>query len=142
MDRFVLLRVNDPQDGFDHAVVAVVEMTPKLAKKIIARSKEFKKLVRKDPDLVRLTFYNRSVEYHYRDDEVLTEEELNNIDDEVRVSRSKDPFPEDEGENTEYDQMLVDDEDVWWRTSSKHSEVFATTAPFSLKHVAEFAKKD
>lgn len=140
-NRILILNVNDPNDGFDQTAVGVVEMTPSLAKTILTRAKMAKALKAVDPEFQRIEYSSRVVSYFEYDQE-LTVQQQETLVAECPVVLDKSPFSPENEERTEYDLMAVDTEDVWWRTSSKHSEVMSTTSVIHLAEIEQYLAED
>lgn len=138
-DDVMLLDVQDPQDGFSpHIVVAVVKMTKPLAQLILSRAKIAKELKAQDKSFSRLCYWDfHALYYPYRDEDQLPTEQAEALSSECPVFVAELQF-KTQPENTEHDQMIVDDECVWWRTSSKHSQVFSTTSAVMLSEIEKF----
>lgn len=139
--RVMVLGVNDPDDGFDQTVVGVVEMTKELADIIWQRALLAKAIKATDPQFQRVEFSSRVVSYFEYDQE-LTVQQQETLVAECPVILAKSPFNPEKEERTEYDLMAVDTEDVWWRTSSKHSEAMSTTSPIHLVEIEKYLGDD
>ncbi len=137
MNRFIILDVNDVDSGFDDTVVAVVEMTPELAKTILERAKVVKQWKERDSQLLRAVYYSRDVDICAYDQE-LTVEEQETLTSENPVIKEKNPFEGKETERVEYMQMHIDEDDIWWRFSAKHSGVMSETRPIHLNELEKF----
>lgn len=141
MDRVLLLDVQDPHDSFARTVVGVVTMTPQLTAQIFTCAKLARELKEKSSDFQWITFHSSAVDYYEYDDE-LDPEQSNNLVEQIPVFVKENPFPKSSIERTESDQMRIDEEGVWWATSSKHSGEMAHTMFVRFVDIEKFLAED
>lgn len=124
--------------GFDEETVAVLELTPELVQRILARAKLLADAKVQDKALIELYFWDRGASYYSLRDR-LSDDARDALLGEDPVVLAHNPFADDTEENTECDQMIVSDYGVSWLTMSKHSETYAQTPFVSLTELQKHA---
>jgi hypothetical protein len=127
-DRHYVFYIPQPEDSTFSGVFAHVEITPELARTILARSKAFRQLKEKDGAAYSMRYWDSSVEFFSSIDTMEIDTWTDDLETEIMEKGSKTfsekPFEDDEEpERTECDQMIVDEDGVSWKCYAKHTDI-------------------
>ena len=141
---FLLLDVHSGTD-FDGPDFAVVELTLADAKGLLARVETTKKLKAADHEVLRVSYWDGAADYFQSDD---IEDDLTDVDgkevswgDGVFVL---DHLPVKAPENcirVECSQIKVSDDDVFWTTIPKHTDITVETSLVEINVILDIVKR-
>ncbi|MBI2823134.1 MAG: hypothetical protein HYX69_00420 [Planctomycetia bacterium] len=122
---------------------ALVDLTPALAKRILARMDLAARLHRDDISLHELYFWNAEAEFFSTPDDALTEQLPDASDGHVILPEGLE-IPADCFQRTEYDHMIVntvgEECEVFWRSSPKNVFIEITTASLPRELIEQIAR--
>ena len=121
------------ESGFDNRTVAVVNITPDLARLIVARAHLLEEAAAKDDQLWELYFWDDAPTYHAISENDLTKKQREKLEDDERLVLRSDPLEHVPAENTEVDQMILrNDGTVSWTAMPKHVDIYEVTATIPI----------
>lgn len=109
--------------------VAVVDITPELARKILVRRKRMLELIAEDEDLNEMCFVDLAAEFcgvvEYPD----------SLDDPI-------PLPEDfeyEAQKVEGEELVLTENGLWWRCYPRHADITICTQVLEYSFIEKCA---
>lgn len=135
----ILMRGNSTDENYDADISYVfVDLTPRLARLILKRIAEFKRLKKKDSSALETYYWSYEAVYLSYDKVSEKEQEAVNTDLVVDAS-TKITF--DDGARVECNQMIVSDDCVSFTAIPKHSSIYIISEQIPLATIREAAGK-
>jgi hypothetical protein len=135
----ILTQANSSNDQYDADISFVlIDLTPKLARLILKRCAEFKRLKAKDKEALETYYWCGEAIYLRYDDVAAKDQEAVNVD---LIVETKSKLTFEDGQRVECSQMFVDEDSVTFTAIPKHTSIYITSERIPLSTVREAAKR-